>query len=42
MFLQHWLGLEDKKMSSTFLDGFEFGLYKSTNGGSTFNRITDQ
>ena len=28
------------KMSNTFLDGFEYGLYKSTNGGSTFNRIT--
>ena len=26
------------KMSNTFLDGFEYGLYKSTNGGSTFNR----
>ena len=28
------------KMTATYLDGFEYGLYKSTNGGGTFNRIT--
>ena len=28
------------KMTATYLDGFEYGLYKSTNGGGAFNRIT--